>query len=437
MPLLPREHPSRHGHSHRHTNRVWWRRSVRVLVISYIIASQALMDLAGWSSVAVACAILLAGLLILGQFLRLSKLKLGRWVWLPVVFLCYCLLRCFSGIKDTDPFNVLISVASAFLGGIAVALALKAGVRFRWLVYAQIASNLLQILIVLLGLGSPPEPGQEESFRYAGITGNPNTLALQLTLGACMIWLLPRKAGLFPCLFAFGAVGFALAVTGSRKAVLVALFFLILVCIQAVNLLPKGRYRRLWVSFVIAAPCLIGLVVAPWFYQHGQEILSVKRSVEYDDSSYETRAEMIHQAFDLWLQAPLFGHGLDSFRGLSGQDTYSHNNYLELMSCIGLVGALLFYALHAQVLLRAARARRSLRHCCWLFILTFLVVDIGAVSYYSKQTIMILMLLTVLTTSRYALKQPGSAGARRSLASKGFKPRPRRFVFHTGPNRQS
>jgi O-antigen ligase len=428
--LLSRKPTPLPGQTSHHTKRVWWLRGATGLVIGYVVASQALLELSGWSFLAVACAALLAGHLIIGGLLRISNLRFGRWVWIPVVFISYCLMRSFSGIKGTNPFDVLISVASAFLGGVAVAVALKAGVRFRWLVYAQVASNLLQIIIVLLGLGPAPVSG-EDTFRYAGMTGNANALALQLTLGACTIWLLPRKAGLVPCLFAFGAVAFALAVTGSRKAVLVALFFLVLVCLQAANLLPQGRRRRLWLTLAVAVPCLLGLFLAPSVYQHGQDILPVQRTLEYQDSSYQTRAEMIQQGIRLWLQAPLFGNGLDSFRGLSGQDTYSHNNYVELLCGIGIVGTLLFYAIHAQVVIRAARARHSLRYYCWVFILTLLLADIGYVSYKSKQSIMILMVLTVVTSSRYALKHDHLVAERHAPALKDFKSRPRRFVLGT------
>jgi O-antigen ligase len=259
--------------------------------------------------------------------------------------------------------------------------------------------------------------------------GNANDLALQLTLGACMIWLLPRKAGLLPCLLALGAVAFAVAVTGSRKAVLVALCFLVLVCLQTAQFLPKGR-RRLWVSLAVAVPCLLGLFLAPTIYQHAEDLLSVRRTLEYQgDSSYQKRAEMIEQGLALWQHAPLFGNGLDSFRGLSGQDTYAHNNYVELLCGLGIVGTLLFYAIHAGVLIRAARARRSLKRYCWVFVLTLLLADIGAVSYKSKQTIMILMVLTVMTTSRYALKHHHRVAEHRAPSLKRFKPGPRRFVL--------
>jgi O-antigen ligase len=355
------------------------------------------------------------------------KLRLGKWIIVPLVFLSYCLLRCFPAIQDTSPLDVFAQLASAFLGGMGVALALKAGVRFKELVYAQVASSLLQIVVILSGLGPEPPPG-EDSFRYAGITGNANLLALQLTLGACMIWLLPRKAGLLPCSFAFGAVAFALVMTGSRKALLIGCFFLVLVLVQAVALVPQKRRRRV-ATVAILAGGLIGLFLVPWIYQHAREILAVRRTLDYEDNSYRTRTEMIQQGLHLWGQSPLFGNGLDAFEGLSGYETYAHNNYVELLCGLGLIGTLLFYALYAQVLFRAARAPRFLRLYCWIFILTLLLADFGYVSYTSKQSVMILMILTVVPTSRYAFKQRRHSVENEAATPPSPRPGPRRFVM--------
>lgn len=52
----------------------------------------------------------------------------------------------------------------------------------------------------------------------------------------------------------------------------------------------------------------------------------------------------------------------------------------------------------------------------------------GYVSYKSKQSVMILMVMTALTTSRYALKRRHRAAERHSPHLKSFKARPRRFV---------
>jgi len=407
-------------------NAWWWRGAVGISM-AYIGASQALLDIPGWSASAFVLALVLGALMVVGAFRRVWKLRLGLWLVIPTLFLSYYLLRCFSGVKEMAPFNTFLQVFSAFLGGASLAMALRAGVSFKALVYAQVAANALQIAFVVLGVGENA-PAGEETFRYSGLTGNANLLALQLTLGACLIWLLPRKVGIFPCVFAVAAVAFAVVATGSRKAILIGFFFFVLVFIQVVALIPPKR-RRLLVTAVVAIACLTGLSLARWIHQNGTEILAVQRAVDYEDSSYSKRTEMIEQGLQLWQQATWFGNGADAFRELSGQGTYSHNNYVELLCNLGLVGALLFYSLYAQVLFRAMQARPVTRIYCWIVILMLLLADLGYVSYSSKQSIMIVMLLTVVTTSRYGFLHQRRAGKGARPGRRHLRAKLRRFVM--------
>lgn len=400
-------------------SKVWWAQALTVVSMAYLVASQALLDIPGWSASAFACAALVGTTLLAGALCNVWRLQIGKWVLIPCLFVAYCLVRAFSGIRDTAPFNAFTQLASAFLGGMALAVALRVGVRFKALAYAQVAANLLQIVTVFLGLGTQPAQA-EEAFRYSGMTGNANLLALQLTLGACLVWMLPRKAGIFPCLFAFGAVAFAIAVTGSRKALLVGAFFVLLVLVQTITMLPK---RRRWLSatVVVTLACAIGGLGIRWAVQHSFEIVAVERAVDYDDSSYRTRAEMLEQGLRLWKAAPVFGNGLDAFRGLSGQGTYSHNNYVELLCDLGVTGVLLFYAIHAQILCRAFQAPWSVRVYCWFFVLALLLADLGYVSYASKQAIMILMLLAVVPKSRYATSVSREATKKHTVGNHRLK----------------
>jgi O-antigen ligase len=417
-------------------NKAYWLGTATALSVAYIVASQALVDLPGWSILAFLFAVLLAGTMIYGHIARVLRIRLGTWLIVPAAFLAYACLRCFLGVAESKPWDIMIQLASAFGGGVAIALALQMGVRFRWLVYAQVASNLLQMLIVIFGLGPQPEGPQEDTFRFAGITGNANLLALQLTLGACTIWLLPRKAGLIPCVFSFIAVGFAVAVTGSRKALVIALFFLVLALIQAMDLVPREK-RRLLLTWAIGVPCLLGLIFSPMLYQHATDVLAVRRAVEHEDSSYRVRADMIETGLQLWQKSPIFGNGTDSFRGLGGFDTYSHNNYVELLCDLGILGVLLFYALHFQAVLSAWHTPRTLKLYCCVFILMMLITDLAWVSYSTKQPIMILMILMAVTQSRYAIKEAPVALKRKGRSkshSQTLQPRrlkPRRFLMRT------
>jgi O-antigen ligase len=107
---------------------------------------------------------------------------------------------------------------------------------------------------------------------------------------------------------------------------------------------------------------------------------------------------MVEQGLRLWEQAPLLGNGLDSFRGLSGQGTYAHNNYIELLADGGVVAVVLFYTIHLFILWHGWSLPKSLKICCVLFIVFLMAVDFGCVGYKRKQTVMILMMFMSMVT---------------------------------------
>jgi O-antigen ligase len=377
--------------------REWWLRAVTVVTMGYVVASQVLIALEGWSRLGFVLAAVLSFLLLLACLLGVARLNLGPWFWIPVLFVGYCLARGLETAGDF-PFDALFALISAFLGGLGVAVALQQGMPFKALVAAQVASGLCNVVAGFYGIGNEAAPDVTE-IRYAGLTGNANELALQLTLGACLIWLLPRAAGRVACSLALAAVAYALFTTGPRKVLIALPIFLVMVLIQVWTAL-RGRHRKLFAFAGGVTLCLGGAILAPLVLEHATDITSVRRAVE-GDSSYDLRLGMTHEAIKLWHDAPLLGSGTDAFRQLSGYGTYAHNNYAELLCDTGLLGALLFYAIHAYIVCRCLclRLPGSLKLTCCLFILLLLALDIGSISYNRKQTVMVLMVLASIVAS--------------------------------------
>ena len=245
----------------------WWLRAVSFFVTAYIVATQTLTVVPSWSRLGVIIAFVLLSLLAFGRIMNLCRLELGKWIWFPVLFVGYCLLRSLSRPAFGNPPDVLSATVSAYLGGIGVALALQAGMRFRVFIYAQILAGLCQIVAGFLGFGNASPSGEAE-VRYSGLTGNANELGLELTLAACLIWLLPKKAGRIACVFAFLFTAYAVVTTGSRQALLVAVFFTLLVLVQNWNSIKR---RFVMYSFLAAGLGLAALVVAPLIVEHARE----------------------------------------------------------------------------------------------------------------------------------------------------------------------
>lgn len=200
----------------------------------------------------------------------------------------------------------------------------------------------------------------------------------------------------------FAISGFAALTTGSRK-VLVALAVIgLMVLIKTI----KGLRKRGFSRFLSFSPViLLGLIAFFAWNTEFSENLSewtIWKRTQYllsgnYDSSTLIRMSMTEKAVQIFTDAPVIGEGLDTFRKLSGFGTYSHRNYTEILSGLGLAGLLLFYSLHLAILLKinfTARIKETaFRNLLNLTVFYLLVMDFGMVSYTSRPNLLLLFLL--------------------------------------------
>ena len=68
------------------------------------------------------------------------------------------------------------------------------------------------------------------------------------------------------------------------------------------------------------------------------------------ENSFNIRQDMIEKGFQFFSQKPILGYGINNFRNLYDINTYAHNNFIELLVGIGLVGFTVYYIAYAYVL---------------------------------------------------------------------------------------
>jgi starch synthase (maltosyl-transferring) len=235
--------------------------------------------------------------------------------------------------------------------------------------------------------------------RLAGLYANPNTLGIICVIGlAAFISVAARRRRVVASIGSYVAA-LVLLVGIVASSSLKGMLGLSLVCGLGVAF-SASRIRS--VTFVgVAAGVGAALVafVEPLrlVWEHALyrfEIATIGMSVGVNQSTVE-RARFIKKGLGLIADAPLFGRGLDTFRWLSSEGTYAHNNMIELGVALGLVGVVLYYGFHVSILRAAARLRRT-DDFVWRFIViavpTLLLLDIAAVSYTSKLSTMLLIM---------------------------------------------
>lgn len=128
------------------------------------------------------------------------------------------------------------------------------------------------------------------------------------------------------------------------------------------------------------------LLNVPVFYEiAGHRIESLVLSIflgTEGDSSIQVRESMIREGFDIIKNNPLFGNGIGSYGHISGWNRYSHNNYIELLTGIGLIGTISYYSMYILILRKLYSNRlNKILVPALVFILILPLIEIGQVTY--------------------------------------------------------
>lgn len=236
--------------------------------------------------------------------------------------------------------------------------------------------------------------------RLSGLIGNPNDYSYYL-FATPLILLLPIfgkykinpivRYGIFGVIFIFSVL--IITTTGSRKGIILLAFILIstfIVISKRESALVKLQYLVVFSLFIVF---LFNIFAESAFYDRVENIFLYSRGQEVDESSLETRDNMISTALIMWTEKPFTGWGLDSFRIHGGYGTYSHNNYTEILFNMGLIGFVLYYGFFVSVvficfkLLKKYKNTDKSRIIGWALISLFVLLlwDFAAVSHYDKK----------------------------------------------------
>jgi len=176
--------------------------------------------------------------------------------------------------------------------------------------------------------------------RVAGLAGNANDLAITLIIAGILLSTNCVNHTRWPKVYSLFLLIFSVYMTGSRKTLFVlALIPMLWIFQLATQRLTKKSLKK--VALTVGILGIGALVAGPFFWTSFTETATFKRAirgVEGLDSSANIRTAMINDGLNLWKGKPLFGYGVNQYRFETVYDTYSHNNYIELLVSGGYSG---------------------------------------------------------------------------------------------------
>ena len=227
----------------------------------------------------------------------------------------------------------------------------------------------------------------------------PNVISTLMETGFMFsVYLLFKKkkwydAALSCCFFVM------ILLTGSRRGMAIAVLF------AAIMILLHNRDHLLRTVLILlgacAAVCVICFVIPKLKLLVWDRMAKVVRMLlgTGKDGSANSRLFFLSESIPIIRERPMTGLGMNCFYLVEAKrNTYSHNNYLELLLSGGIPALLLFYAPVVHMFVRGIRRiKESSGARLALYILfRLLITGIMVVSYYERQEMFLVVFAMAL-----------------------------------------
>ena len=230
-----------------------------------------------------------------------------------------------------------------------------------------------------------------------------NEVAISLAFGITFCFYLAmtsakRSVAKFIMLFLASALFYwIILITGSRKAILLPIIFVIVyIAISSVGhfrIKEKRGKRIAKVVFLITTLGLLAGVLATntTLTSRLQDLGESFFGTKTEDVSINEREFYREEAMSIFSEKPVLGNGINAFTAHIEDIgywhvAYSHCNYTEILSCLGLVGFVVYYYGYFYVIKKCIKKKTKISLAERCFVLTMFGVvflfEYGMVTYY-------------------------------------------------------
>lgn len=232
--------------------------------------------------------------------------------------------------------------------------------------------------------------------------GNRNSIAILMAIGVNLsiynIYVYKKFKNIIP----FIIVLLAVFLTGSRKGLVLSILpfilFFLFKFIESKKIVSKIKYIIIGI-ILISSLFYITMNVEFIYDTVGFRLESIYREIVYgeasNEGSFNIRKDMVNKGLKYFSKKPILGYGVSNYRYLYGHDTgnetYSHNNYIELLVNNGIIGFLLYYSFYLSVIININRKRiktKSIKESNYYLFMTCILISMfimetGLVTYNS------------------------------------------------------
>jgi len=241
--------------------------------------------------------------------------------------------------------------------------------------------------------------------RFVGTSNNPNVLAIYMLFSInASIFLLQKFSNIIIKIILFSNIGLAIysiILSASKKGALFA--SLLLVAYILLSLTSKKTFiwsvlSSIGLYYVFQSDFIFKFEIFQSLLHRFDVALSAYTSGATGGSTYE-RLSLINIAYEVFSQdfgTMLFGTGQNTFSLQNNFGLYAHNNYMEILANLGLIGLGLFYAMHSSLFIKMNLLNnKKMKYLFITLLVILLLMDNAMVSYAFKPTLFMFIFISL------------------------------------------
>ncbi len=332
-------------------------------------------------------------------FIKKSHVSSRFLLWYaPFVFIC--MTSSLYAVNFEDATSMFSGLLMALLFGLSASIFLSYDGAIVWIKYSYILVSLFVGIRLIMTF----EQKSWWSRLGENFEMNENLVALYFLIPFCFaLDEIQNKKQILLNLITLFVTFYVVLLTGSKKALFAVFIFAFLLSILKAGKITKKMRVLLAtaISLVVVYHLVMNVELLYNVLGHRLEAMMETFAAQDgagSDGSTGERGDMILFGLNLFLKSPIWGWGLNSFKGLYGAATghyaYAHNNYVELLADLGIIGFAWYYSFLAKMLRYLTKLKGLIKENAFSISLLVVILfyDIAMVSYDDTRMILLTLI---------------------------------------------
>lgn len=382
---------------------IWLTSLIDIFILLYAVSIYILSFSEESNMISKLLALILMGLTAM-YVLLVGRIKLNSLIGFCALFIFICLLSSFWAVNQNTALSMVSTLFQIFVLIFLLYNYLCFEDKMDYLIKVIcIAGTVFAVYTVLYFGIDEYFAGLEEGARMGAEEINVNVVGMATASSAVIaLWFVFYEKKLWYAVSVVVCAVVSLG-SGSRKALIALILGVLFLFIL------KGNSRKKLLSILEGALLLVALYYVlqlPIFETIGERFESMLNAFTGEgstDGSTNLRLNMIDVGLKQFEETPFTGVGIGNSKYITqkylGWSTYLHNNYVELLASVGIFGTAAYYLMYIQPLFAVIKpAIKQNKYAVLALSLIFieLILQYGAVQYYSKTTYISLLLFSLI-----------------------------------------